>query len=179
MKISFYKQKLPLLSLILLLSLSSIHTNKSKYTCNTPSDCNYRGECLDKNTCKCFDYYTTIHNTSNKQCIHKQLSLKTVFCLSFFFGPMGIDQHFLGNTALGILKILLPLIFILTSATLCELGKKKKYKKSSMLLIGRLFEILSSILILVWWIIDCVLILEGYYSDEKNIRLFNDLYSDV
>lgn len=149
-------------------------------SCINESSCNYRGRCFNETLCKCDPYFTTYYNKDAMkfnftQCNYKQISLKTVFALSFFLGPMSFEHILIGNIATGIVKIIFPMIFILIGNSIFIMGKLKN--NNGLQTSGKVFELVGTLIIIIWWFIDWILILSGYYKDNKNVDLFNDFFN--
>ena len=154
--------------------------NISEFQCLNESSCNYRGNCYNQTLCLCEPYYTTYFNNNSMkfnftQCNYKQISLKTVFTLSFFLGPLSFEHILIGNIITGIVKIVLPMILILIGNSIFIMGRKKV--NIILQTSGKVFELAGTVIIIIWWFIDWILILSGYYQDNKNVDLFDDFYN--
>jgi hypothetical protein len=156
--------------------------------------CGINANCLNDTHCICNDYYLSINtidnkifpieinsnvtedsslNNNNNYCSYFQLSLKKTFFFSFFLGPLAIDQVYIGNTVVGILKLIIPISLIAVGTMLFYHGKLQNKRAYS--IIGKALEFLATILVITWWFIDWILILNNSYNDRNGIGLFNDL----
>ena len=77
--------------------------------CTSPASCSWNGFCVDINTCRCDDGYTTHYNKGNnkdnnnvtKACNYKQKSRLVAFLLQFFLFIVGAGNWYLDNVALA------------------------------------------------------------------------------
>lgn len=162
-----------------LMFINKAAKNVTNLSCTDESSCNYRGKCFNETLCQCNPYYTTYYKKESMkfnftQCNYKQISLKAVFSLSFFLGPLSFEHILMGNIFTGIVKIIFPMILILIGNSIFIIGK---FKNNIILQItGKSFEFVGTLIIIVWWFIDWILILNGYYKDNKNVDLFVDFF---
>ena len=152
-------------------------SNNLNFTCINNSSCNYHGKCLNNTFCECDPFFTTFYIKDSMkfnftQCNYKQLSKNSLFTLSFFLGPLAFEHILMGNLIIGLIKLVLPMILILIGNSLFMLGKLKNNNKLQ--IFGKVFELVATIIITLWWFIDWILILSGFYKDNKNVDLFND-----
>lgn len=70
--------------------------------CTSPKSCSYNGYCIDVNTCKCDDGYTTHDSTPNISCNYKQKDRLVAFLLQFFLFSVGAGNFYLGNIGLAV-----------------------------------------------------------------------------
>jgi len=147
--------------------------------CTNNSSCNNHGFCYNNTLCKCDQFYTTYYKkdlmkNNFTQCNYLQLGLKSIFALSFFLGPLSLEHILMGNILTGIVKLVFPMILILIGNSVFILGKFKNSNKLQIL--GKIFELLATIIIILWWITDWILIISGHYKDHKGVDFYNDLF---
>jgi hypothetical protein len=145
--------------------------------------CGTNANSINETHCLCDDYYIAPNSTNLKifeynsenlnQCTYKQLSLKKTFLLSFFLGPLAIDQMYIGNLSQGILKLAIPLILISAGTLLYYQGRNRN--KTTILVIGKIMEFGASIILIAWWLLDWILISRNMYRDQNGLEIFNDL----
>lgn len=145
------------------------------YTCKDNSSCSFNGHCINSTHCICNELYTTVLNstTQNFQCNYNQRSKQTAFLISLFLGPTGMEHLYIGNYSLAILKLIIPFCLIILGTIVFIFGKKKENLKA--VILGKVFEFSATIIIIIWWVIDLVLIACNIYNDENNISLYYDL----
>lgn len=97
------------------------------------------------------------------------MSKQRAFLLSFFLGPLAIDQFYLGNNFVGLMKLMVPSCLILIGMSLFVLGKTKNNYEIQFT--GRAFEFVATLLIILWWLIDWCLIAANAYRDLNNIPM--------
>jgi len=160
------------------LNFFSDHENTKPYfACHDNSTCNYHGKCYNNSICICDPYFTTYSKKGSMrfnftQCNYRQLGVKNIFLLSFFLGPFSFEHFVMGNYLKGISKLIVPMILILIGTSVFILGKIKN--SSNLQIIGKSLELLATLIIIFWWLIDWILILCGYYKDNRNVDLYND-----
>ncbi len=146
----------------------------SFFVCNSSLSCSNQGDCLNNTHCECHPgFYTLFNHDINPnyyQCNYAQRSKKTAFLLSFFFGPLSFDCFYLGKDILGYFKLILPSILILIGITLFVIGKSKS--KPAYQVIGRVIEFIATIIIIVWWFIDWIMIASDSKKDLNDIELY-------
>jgi hypothetical protein len=76
----------------------------------------------------------------------------------------------LGKDTLGYFKLILPSILILIGITLFVIGKSKS--KPVYQVIGRVIEFIATIIIIVWWLIDWIMIISDSKKDLNDIELY-------
>lgn len=145
-----------------------------KFFCRNNASCSHHGYCYKGRICICDEnYVTVIDGTSSVvfiQCNYQQISRSTVFLLSFFLGPLGVEHLLLGNYGFAIPKMIIPFVIFIGGTLLFLVGKKRDSKTWKV--IGKLLELGCTVLIVVWWMIDWILILSGYYVDRNSIPLY-------
>lgn len=153
----------------------------SNFQCRDNSSCNNHGVCLNSTHCLCEPYFTTfINEKSNKeklekfrQCNYNQIGKKNIFLISFFFGPMSFEHLIMGNIILGVLKLSIPMILILSGNLTFMYGKFKE--KEELQICGKFLEIFSVFVLIIWWFIDWVCILLDVHRDFKSVKFYDDL----
>ena len=152
----------------------SNYTQKFKYLCLDSSSCSKNGICLNKTHCNCSKGYKTIIIQevfpSLFQCNYFQKSKLTAFLISFFLGPLSFDQFYLGNNILGLIKLFIPSSLILVGVSMFIIGKKNDSR--TIQICGKILEFNATILLIIWWFIDWILILSNYYKDLNNVEMF-------
>ena len=149
-----------------------IMSNCFEYKCLNSTSCARKGVCLNETHCLCNKGYITTEE-SDYQCDYKQLSKRNAFLISFFIGPTGIDQLYYGHIIYGVLKLLINMILLIFGVFL--IGKGKKINNDIVIVIGKLFETGSTVIITIWWLVDWILILCNYYKDSNGKELYSDL----
>jgi len=152
---------------------NSLKNSSFVFSCQNSTNCFNHGKCYNTTHCICRDYYSTVYNTDNIQCNYLKLSKKKAFLLSFFFGSSGVDHFYIGNFILGMIKLLTPLVLIFVSLLLFYSGKKRG--SNIMMIIGKMIELLASVILISWWIVDWILVIRDYYMDNNSVNLFDDL----
>ena len=146
----------------------------SMFICNSSLSCSNQGVCLNSTHCECYPGYFTLFNYEINphylQCNYAQKSKKTAFLLSFFLGPLSFDSFYLGNDMLGYFKLILPSILILIGITLFVVGKSKS--KLSYQIVGRVIEFIATIIIIIWWFVDWIMIVSNAKKDLNDIELY-------
>jgi hypothetical protein len=131
----------------------------NKYICK-------EGECTD-GVCVCNYGYTTLkHSNSYMQCDYKRKERIVAVLLEFFF-PIGIGHFYVGNYFLGILKLSLFIVILISISTgICF----SYYSKNSVL--APFFVLcLSILLFIIWYLIDLVKFTFGLYLDGHKEKL--------
>lgn len=159
--------------LVIIFALSVFSINAFDFNCINESSCSYNGFCFNETKCICFEKYGTKENNFNRECNYIKRSQRIAFLLSFFLGPIGIDQIYMGNALLGSMKFIISLLFILTGMGLYCIGKIKE--KPRMVLSGKVLETIGTLFIIVWWFIDWILILSETIRDSNGQLLHTDL----
>lgn len=166
-------KKIATIMYMLFFALSFNLMNSKEFICNNEASCSNNGFCFNKTKCVCLDKYGTKENELNVECNYIKRSKKTAFLISFFLGPIGIDQIYMGNALQGSMKIFISLLFILFGMGLYYLGKLKENHK--LVISGKVLEIIGTIFIILWWLIDWVLILCNVTKDVHGQLLDSDL----
>ncbi len=159
--------------------ICTLSNDSPEFICDDKTSCNNNGHCYNKTFCICDPFYTTYYNkdlmkNNFTQCNYLQLSLKSVFSLSFFLGPLSFDHLLMGNITTGIIKLVLPMIFTLIGNSVFALGKFKD--SYNLQIYGKIFELIATLIIIIWWFTDWILLLSGHYKDNRDVDLYNDLY---
>jgi hypothetical protein len=144
--------------------------------------CGQNARILNDTHCACEDYFISPNTTDIRHypfdqhnittCSYKQLSLKKTFLLSFFLGPLAIDQMYLGNIGRGVMKLVIPLALIAVGTLLYYQGRNRN--KNKVLIIGKVMESLATIVLVAWWVLDWILISGNVYRDQNDLEIFND-----
>jgi hypothetical protein len=124
------------------------------------------GNCFD-NLCVCDYGYTTLKNSpTNIQCDYKKKERIIAVLLEFFF-PIGIGHFYVGKYFTGLLKLSLFVIILLSISTgICF----SYYSKNSV--IAPFFILcLSTLIFVIWYLVDIVKFSFGYYLDGNGIEL--------
>lgn len=144
------------------------------YTCNNSDSCSNNGKCLNLTHCQCNLGYITILNSEFNphffQCNYSKKSRTYAFLLSFFLGPLSMDCLYLGDNLLGMLKLTIPSALILIGVTFFVIGKTKDniiYQ-----VIGRVVEFIATLIIIIWWLIDWILIAANVKKDLNEIEMY-------
>jgi predicted membrane protein len=85
---------------------------------------------------------------------------------------MSMDHFYMGHYGLAFLKLLTPLILVIIGILLFLYGKKSE--KYQVMITGKVIELASTMIIIIWWWIDWGLILNGYYNDGNGIPLYDE-----
>ena len=149
------------------------NNNNNNFICLNSLSCSYKGKCISNTKCECEKYYTNFIEKNNFQCNYKLLSKKKLFLFSFFFGPFGIDHLYKGNIFKCLIKIILPSLIIIIGSILLYLSKKNNIFFYALL--GKLFDILGTIIIIFWWLFDWIFILTMKEKDYNGYFVFNDI----
>lgn len=159
--------------LILFITLPLLTLSQSNFNCFNSTFCGDHGMCINETHCQCDKGYTTFGDSLESQCNYRMLSKKVAFFLSFFLGPVGVDRIYVGNIGIGYLKLVLSLFLTIFGLFLFLFGKKKEREHISVL--GKVIESISTITIVIWWVVDWSLILHGSMKDLNGIKLNQDL----
>jgi len=144
--------------------------------CYDLSTCNNQGTCLptdmvinDNELCECGNCYVTYHDNSGNypmsdgECNYKQRSQTLIFCMTFFFGLLGVGDFIAGNIALGIIPYILFGIAFIASIIVACCGAPKA--------VGGVISCLYCVAYLIYWIVQ----LCGYgiptYTDGNGVAL--------
>lgn len=138
--------------------------------------CRY-GTCVNNTTCACNNYYITYNKNRPlkyySQCNYKQVSKLNAFLFSFFLGPTAMDLLYMGYIDNAAAKLLSPLVIILISIIMFFIGKRKD--KIKLIVASKICELIATITIFIWWMMDWISILNNSYTDFNGVRLYEDL----
>jgi len=138
--------------------------NVAFVNCLNDRECSFRGRCYN-GTCHCSDGYITYD--SDTGCGYTQQKQLTVFLLALFVGEFGVDQFVLGNTKLGVGKLLYTLSICFIACVAGCIGYRFNTEYSLFTVpIFTIFKFLWMIGMFTWWIHD--VIVAGTCSETDN-----------
>lgn len=132
--------------------------------------CNYKGTCVNGNTCICDFGWITVDNQTTG-CTYQQKTRLAGFLLHFFLGEFGAGEFYLGNTSIAAGQISLTLA---GGVLVCILGcifyaccKEFAIGPIAICVIAWIFGWIG------WWIYECVMIGTGQRLDGNGIPITN------
>jgi len=130
------------------------------------------GHCSSETTCICNKYYAHfLLNSGEISCSYKRKNQMIAFLLEFFI-PFGAGHFYLGNIALGIIKLsfmlCLPIIFIFMNYTCGNFNSRRFISKP--FLWDKLF-VFYMISLLLWVFFDIVNISLMKYTDSNGVQM--------
>ena len=131
----------------------------NKFICNN-------GNCFN-NKCICdYGYITLKKRKSTISCDYKQKERIIALFLEFFF-PIGVGHFYVGNFLLGILKLSLFIIILLSISTgICFSFYSKQY-----VIVPFFILCLSILIFIIWYLVDIFKFTFGLYSDGYGEKL--------
>ncbi|AYV75175.1 MAG: hypothetical protein Terrestrivirus1_49 [Terrestrivirus sp.] len=115
--------------------------------------CNYKGTCVNGNTCICDFGWITVDNQTTG-CTYQQKTRVAGFLLHFFLGEFGAGEFYLGNTSIAAGQISLTLV---GGFVVCILGCLFYACCKEIAVIPIVICVLAWIIgWLAWWIYECV-----------------------
>lgn len=161
------------MKIVFFIVITIVYNAKSfEYKCENSRSCAKKGHCLNSTHCECDKGYITTEE-NEYQCDYHQLSKRNAFLISFFIGPTGIDQLYYGHIVYGVLKVFINLFCLIFGVFM--IAKGKNANNDIVIVIGKLFETGSIVILTIWWLIDWILIICNYYKDSNGQKLYNDL----
>jgi hypothetical protein len=145
--------------------------NENDYGTGNGNGSNYGNE-TDGGHCVCKEGW------SAPDCSHRLRSRKEAFVLSFLLGSWGADQFYLGNTGLGVGKLLVSFFLcVLPCCPMCcqcfMLSAETRQKVSYYVTVSTL--IAGTGVIWGWWMFDWVQIMNGHMKDSGGYELIDDM----
>eukprot|EP01084_Bolivina_argentea_P163590 284561_1 len=140
------------------------------FSCSDPIiDCNGHGLCLTTNECLCNDGYITYNSVDGTECNYKQQSQLVAFLLSFFIGTAGVGRFYVGDNALGAIK--LCIVFVGCCCwCICIIGSYAN-KQDACAGIGMCIMCLTFVASSIWWIVDWILFAMNEIPDKNGVQL--------
>lgn len=141
-------------------------------TCGFYKCPSYGGECSGefKETCTCFEEYTTYPFDTDTLCQYKKKKQLIAFLLEFFL-MLGIGHYYLENYVHAILKSIVFLTAYSLFISLKFLSVKTEQNNPYRVIISLLASLLL-ITIIVWQCIDVILMGIGFYTDGNGVEMY-------
>ena len=139
------------------------------------------GKCEDApsgkgKVCNCKSGFTTPEEDDFYNCCYKQKSALLAFFLEAFL-IFGIGHFYVGNNQLGVIKVIVYVILLISSLIIClkRIYNKKRFIFNSNVII-KMFKTICILAcgctFIIWQMTDSVLFCLGIYTDHNGIKLY-------
>jgi hypothetical protein len=145
-----------------------------------PAICNGHGGCYNYTSSNgdsgqvCICYY----KYAGRQCDYKRKSQLLVFLMSVFLGYLGTDRFLLGLIGLGLLKLLVTFLILITVSLNRWCKCHNVYSNSSAPHYKKIvisFDICLLMVIVAWWITDMIIIGLNNLNDSYGYKPYSML----
>ena len=129
------------------------------------NSCKFPNICEKINKCKCKEGYYDLNN--KKTCDYKQKKFNVLFWFEMILN-LGIGHILIGKKTLGIFKLIISSVAIILFIIILSINNKISKNKFYL----HLFSVIFSLVSLLFYIIDFILIyIFNYYNDNNNVPL--------
>ena len=160
----------------------TIPTDEYKNPIQNLTKCNLKvcdsigGECIDKQTCKCKDRFTSLLRNGNiKLCNYEKKNSIVAAFLELFLG-FGLGHIYSERKILGIFKFLLSSLLCCIGCCALAIGMKldadqRQQRNSITMVFLFIYACIFNFLVL-WQIIDFIFFIFKIYTDGNNVPLY-------
>ena len=129
------------------------------------NSCKFPNICENLNKCKCKEGYYDLNN--KKTCDYKQKKFNVLFWFEMILN-LGIGHILIGKKIFGIFKLIISSVAIILFIIILSINNKISKNKFYL----HLFSVIFSLVSLLFYIIDFILIyIFNYYNDNNNVPL--------
>lgn len=127
------------------------------------NSCKFPNICENLNKCKCKEGYYDLNN--KKTCDYKQKKFNVLFWFEMILN-LGIGHILIGKKIFGIFKLIISSVAIILFIIILSINNKISKNKFYL----HLFSVIFSLVSLLFYIIDFILIyIFNYYNDNNNV----------